>query len=143
LCETGLLPGALGRNAGLRFRCKEQHLRVERADTPFTNRAAQGDVLNIPIAHGDGRYVADEATLDELEASGRVVLRYCDESGAVTRASNPNGSARGIAGIVNEGGNVLGMMPHPERHVEALLGPDDGRIVFESILAHLGERVPA
>ncbi len=143
LCEAGLLPGALGRNAGLRFRCKEQHLRVDRSDTPFTNTVEQGAVLNIPIAHGDGRYVADEATLDELERDNRIVLRYCDAQGNVTDESNPNGSARGIAGIVNARGNVLGMMPHPERHVEALLGPDDGRVVFESILNHLGEGVAA
>lgn len=136
LCEAGLLPGALLRNRALRFRCHDQHLRVERTDTPFTNAYHHGDVLSIPIAHGDGCYTADPATLDRLESDGRVVFRYCDASGAVTDAANPNGSARGIAGIVNETGTVLGMMPHPERHVEALVGGTDGRGLFESLLAH-------
>ena len=137
LCEAGLLPGALLRNRGLRFRCHEQHLRVERTDTPFTNAYAVADVLSVPIAHGDGCYTADAATLDRLDAEGRVVFRYCDASGAATDAANPNGSARGIAGIVNETRTVLGMMPHPERHVEWLVGGTDGRGVFESLLAHV------
>jgi len=135
LCEAGLLPGALLRNRGLRFRCKSQHVRVENAGTPFTTACAVGDVLDLPIAHSDGAYYADEATLDRLEANGQVVLRYVDASGQATAAANPNGASRGIAGIVNERGNVLGMMPHPERHVEALLGSTDGAAIFRSLLA--------
>ena len=147
LCEAGLLPGALIRNASLRFVCRDVHLRVENADTPFTNVAEAGDVLTIPVAHGDGNYVADESTLDALEADDRVVFRYCTASGGVTPEANPNGSVRNIAGIVNAEGNVLGMMPHPERCVEDLLGHGgaDGAILFRSVLAHLGasEAVPA
>jgi len=135
LCEAGLLPGALLRNRGLRFRCKSQHVRVENAGTPFTTACAVGDVLDLPIAHSDGAYYADEATLDRLEANGQVVLRYVDASGQAIAAANPNGASRGIAGIVNERGNVLGMMPHPERHVEALLGSTDGAAIFRSLLA--------
>ena len=141
LCEAGLLPGALLRNAGLRFVCRDAHLRVENAETPFTNAAGAGDVLTIPVAHGDGNYTADEATLDELEATGRVVFRYVTAAGEATPEANPNGSARNIAGVVNAGGNVLGMMPHPERCVEALLdhgGSADGAVLFRSVLAHLG-----
>ncbi len=134
LCEAGLLPGALLRNRGLRFRCHSQHVRVESAETPFTRALSVGEVLDIPVAHGDGCYVADDATLDDLESTGRVVFRYCDATGAASDAANPNGSLRGIAGIVNEAGNVLGMMPHPERHVEALVGGTGGRGVFESLL---------
>jgi len=134
LCEAGLLPGALLRNRGLRFRCKPQHVRVENAATPFTRACAEGDLLDLPIAHSDGAYYADDATLDRLEANGQVVFRYVDASGEATDAANPNGAARGIAGIVNERGNVLGMMPHPERHVEALLGSTDGAAVFRSLL---------
>lgn len=138
LCEAGLLPGALLRNASLRFICKPVHLRVENADTPFTNTLSEGQILHIPIAHGEGNYFADDGTLDELEAANRVVFRYCDTSGAVTSEANPNGSARGIAGIVNAGRNVLGMMPHPERHVEPLIGTADGRHVFESLIEAAG-----
>jgi phosphoribosylformylglycinamidine synthase subunit PurQ / glutaminase len=137
LCEAGLLPGALTRNDSLRFGCKDVHLRVENAQTPFTNRMAPGQVLSIPVAHGEGNYFADDGTLDRLEANGQVLFRYCDAGGEITAAANPNGSARNIAGIVNEERNVLGMMPHPERCVEPLLGGDDGRLVFESLLAHL------
>ena len=143
LCEAGLLPGALMRNAHLRFACKDVHLRVENAGTPFTNEAQRGDLLRVSIAHGDGNFTADAATLDRLEANGQVVFRYVDANGEPTAAANPNGSARNIAGIVNEAGNVLGMMPHPERCVEALLGSADGAVVFRSILQHLGATVPA
>ena len=136
LCEAGLLPGALLRNRALRFRCHDQPLRVENAATPFTSAYAEGQVVRVPIAHGDGAYHADDATLDELEATGRVVFRYCDAAGHVTPEANPNGSARNIAGLLNAGGNVLGMMPHPERHVEALVGSDDGAGLFRSLLAH-------
>ncbi len=137
LCEAGLLPGALVRNASLRFVSRWVRLRVENAATPFTTAYREGQVLRLPIAHGGGNYVADEATLDRLEADGRIVFRYCDADGRVTDAANPNGSMRGIAGIVNEAGNVLGLMPHPERAVEALLGSTDGVGVFESMRAHV------
>jgi phosphoribosylformylglycinamidine synthase subunit PurQ / glutaminase len=126
LTESGLLPGALLRNAGLRFLCKPVDLRIETAASPFTNAMKKGDVIRIPIAHGDGRYTADEATLDALEAEDRVLFRYLD---------NPNGSARDIAGICNAGRNVLGMMPHPERACDSLMGSVDGLPVFQSLLA--------
>jgi phosphoribosylformylglycinamidine synthase len=137
LCETGLLPGALMRNAGLRFVCRDAYLRLEAADTPFTRGYRPGQVIRMPIAHHDGNYVADEATLDSLEADGRVAFRYCAPDGAVTEAANPNGSARNIAGILNEGRNVLGMMPHPERLAEAALGGTDGRAMFDTLTAAL------
>ena len=134
LCEAGLLPGALVRNDCLEFRCEWSHLRCERAGTPFTGLLRQGQVIRAPIAHGEGSYVADPSTLDELERDGRVVFRYCDERGEVTPAANPNGSRRGIAGIVSAGGNVLGMMPHPERCAEAELGGTDGLLLFRSVV---------
>jgi len=145
LCEAGLLPGALMRNASLRFVCRDVHLRVENAETPFTNQAQVGDLLTVPVAHGDGNYTADEATLDRLEAENRVVFRYADADGQITPEANPNGSARNIAGVLGENGNVLGMMPHPERCVEAILGHGgaDGAVLFRSALAHLGESVAA
>jgi len=147
LCEAGLLPGALLRNESLRFGCRETHLRVENAATPFTHRMTEGQHLTVPVAHGEGNYYADDATLDRLEANRQVVFRYVDASGEATPAANPNGSARNIAGVVNEAGNVLGMMPHPERCVEALLaqtgGRADGRYVFESLIEHLREGVAA
>ncbi len=135
LCEAGLLPGALRRNADLQFHCETVHLRTGNASTMFTNACAEGQVLAMPISHGEGNYYADDATLDELEAAGRVVFRYSDAHGRLTPESNPNGSARSIAGIVNERGNVLGMMPHPERAVEPLLGGADGLAVFRSMVA--------
>ncbi len=138
LCEAGLLPGSLMRNASLRFGCKDVHLRVENARTPFTNAMDEGDILEIPVAHGEGNYYADDETLDRLEANGQVVFRYTTAEGEVTDEANPNGSARNIAGIVNETRNVLGMMPHPERCVESILGHADGALVFESLIAHLG-----
>ena len=143
LCEAGLLPGALVRNASLRFVCRDAHLRVETAATPFTNEAHVGDVLTIPVAHGEGNYIAEADTLDELEADDRVVFRYVTPEGADGPDASPNGSARNIAGIVNAGRNVLGMMPHPERCVESVLGSDDGAVVFRSVLAHLGAAIPA
>ena len=144
LCEAGLLPGALVRNASLRFVSKDVQLRVETTDTPFTGRMAEGDVLTIPVAHGEGNYLADEAALDELEAEGRVVFRYCDAQGEVTPDASPNGSARNIAGITNADRNVLGMMPHPERCVEPLLGHGsaDGARLFRSVFEHLGADLP-
>ncbi|HEY4027285.1 MAG TPA: phosphoribosylformylglycinamidine synthase subunit PurQ [Candidatus Dormibacteraeota bacterium] len=134
LCEAGLLPGALIRNDCLEFRCEWVHLRCERGGTPFTGGVPEGRVLRVPIAHGEGNYVADPATLDALERGGQVVFRYCDERGETTAAANPNGSERGIAGIVNARGNVLGMMPHPERCAEADLGGTDGLLLFRSVL---------
>ena len=133
LCEAGMLPGALVRNDVLKFRSRWIHMRVENADTPFTSAYSVGQVLRIPIAHGEGNYVADEATARALEDGGRVVFRYCDADGNVTPESNPNGSVANIAGIVNEGSNVLGLMPHPERAVEDVLGGTDGRGIFESL----------
>ena len=131
LCEAGLLPGALTRNIGLKFRCMPVHIRVENAATPFTRRYRQGEVLRLPIAHGDGRYVCDEATLQQLRANGQVIFRYCSPTGELDAAYNPNGSMEHIAGVANAGFNVLGMMPHPERACELLLGSDDGRRLLE------------
>jgi phosphoribosylformylglycinamidine synthase len=122
LCEAGILPGALARNAGLAFVCRWVTVRVEAADTPFTARYRRGQELRVPVAHGEGRYVADDATLDRLEREDRVVFRYA--------GGNPNGALRDIAGITNEGRNVVGMMPHPERAAEALLGSADGAAMF-------------
>ncbi len=134
LCEAGLLPGTLARNASLRFICKSVNLRVDNADTIFTSATSAGDILDIPIAHGDGRYFASKEELDKLEANNQVVLRYCEADGSLTSDSNPNGSDRNIAGVINEAGNVLGMMPHPERHVDPMLGSSDGKLVFESLI---------
>jgi phosphoribosylformylglycinamidine synthase I len=134
LCEAHLLPGALMRNDSLQYRCEWVHLRIENAGTPFTVACEPGQILRIPISHGEGRYFADAATLDELEASGRVVFRYSDAAGNVTPQANPNGSERNIAGIVNERGNVLGMMPHPERACEPLMGGEDGLLLWRSVV---------
>jgi phosphoribosylformylglycinamidine synthase I len=131
LCEAGLLPGALTRNLGLKFRCMPVHIRVENANTPFTRRYRQGEVLRIPIAHGDGRYVCDEATLQQLRANGQIIFRYCSPTGELDAAYNPNGSVDHIAGMANAQFNVLGMMPHPERACEVLLGSDDGRRLLQ------------
>lgn len=139
LTEMHLLPGALVRNADLRFHSEVVRLRVENVATPFTSAYRAGEVVRFPIAHGEGCYVASEETLDRLEGEGRVVFRYVDERGRATPESNPNGSARGIAGIVNEGGNVLGVMPHPERAADPLLGSADGRRLFEGLLATVAE----
>jgi len=133
-CEAGLLPGALLRNESLKFVCCPVRLRVENAETLFTHRYAPGQLLSVPIAHGEGRFSADDATLDRLEGDGQVIFRYVDETGAVTDDANPNGSARSIAGIVSAEGNVLGMMPHPERAVDAMLGSTDGLALFEGLL---------
>ena len=134
LCESGLLPGALIRNRSLRFRCEWTHLLREGEGSPWTAGIGEGAVLRIPISHGEGNYQADRATLDELESAGRVVFRYCDERGEVTPDSNPNGSARNIAGIRNEAGNVVGMMPHPERAGEELTGGADGNRIWQSLV---------
>ena len=134
LCEAHLLPGALMRNESLQYRSVWVHLRVENTDTPFTLACEPGQVLRIPISHGEGRYFADEDTLGQLEASGRIVFRYCEPNGDVTPDANPNGSVANIAGIVNERGNVLGMMPHPERACELLMGGEDGLALWLSVL---------
>ena len=137
LCEAALLPGALMRNRSLKFRSHDVHLRVERGGTPFTSEYEAGQVLRVPIAHGEGCYFADEATLDRVEGDGLVAFRYSTPDGTIDAGANPNGAARNIAGIVNERGNVLGMMPHPERAVDALLGSTDGLGLFRSLAAHL------
>jgi phosphoribosylformylglycinamidine synthase len=142
LTETGLLPGALLRNRSLKFVCKHVRLRVENAETAFTRRYAQGDLLHIPVAHGEGNFYTDPETLQELEENGQVVFRYVDADGAVTEEANPNGSLNNIAGIVNRHGNVLGMMPHPERVVEDLLGSADGLGVFASLVETITGSVP-
>jgi len=134
LCEAGLLPGALMRNAGLKYICKQVHLRAETADTPFTETIKKGDVLKIPIGHMEGNYFCDAATQDALNREDRVVFRYATPEGEVTPAANPNGSLENIAGILNEGRNVLGMMPHPDRSSERMLGSADGFKIFESMV---------
>jgi phosphoribosylformylglycinamidine synthase subunit PurQ / glutaminase len=139
LTEAGLLPGALMRNQHLRFLGRDVFLRVEETDTPFTCELERGAVLRVPIAHGEGNYFADDATLDELERNRQVIFRYCDAEGRITHDANPNGSARNIAGICNSGRNVLGMMPHPERCSEALLGNTDGFGIFRSIAAAMAK----
>ncbi|MFA5786851.1 MAG: phosphoribosylformylglycinamidine synthase subunit PurQ [Actinomycetota bacterium] len=135
LCEAGLLPGALLRNSGLAFICRWVHLRVESAQSRWSRAARLGEVIRIPIKHGEGRYYADAETLKSLEDNDQVVLRYCDESGRVTEEANPNGSFGNIAGIRNSSGNVLGMMPHPEHAVDSLLGPTGGRAIFGSLIS--------
>ena len=137
-CEAHLLPGALLRNDSLRFVSEPVRLRVENADTMFTSRYERGQILTMPIAHGDGRYTADEDTLDRLEGEGQVVLRYQHTEGDADEYWSPNGSARAIAGIVSAQGNVMGLMPHPERAMDALLGSSDGIGIFESMLARVG-----
>ncbi len=135
LCESGLLPGALIRNESLQFRCEWTYLRREGGTTPWASGIPTGSVLHIPISHGEGNYFADPEILDRLEDSGRVVFRYCEPNGMVSAGANPNGSARNIAGIMNREGNVLGMMPHPERAGEAIVGGDDGNRIWQSIIA--------
>jgi phosphoribosylformylglycinamidine synthase subunit PurQ / glutaminase len=137
LCESGLLPGALRRNAGLKYICKPVHLRVESTASPFTSTCESGEVLEIPVGHMEGNYFCDEETLKTLQRNERVLFRYCNEKGEVTSESNPNGSLDNIAGICNEGRNVLGMMPHPDRSSEEILGYSDGYKIFESMVAAL------
>lgn len=134
LLEAGLLPGAMLRNQGLQFRCMPTNLLVERSDTPFTGLCRAGQIISVPINHGDGNYYADPSTLAELEANRQVVFRYCTPQGEVTPQANPNGSVGNIAGIINRKGNVLGMMPHPERCAEAILGSIDGKLIFASLV---------
>jgi len=143
LTEAGLLPGALLRNQSLKFICRDVTLRVENSETLFTNAASKGSLLTIPIAHGDGNYFTDPDTLASLEANGQIVFRYCDREGRITEEANPNGALSNIAGIVNTEGNILGMMPHPERASDAALGKTDGARIFESIVRSVAHRVPS
>ncbi len=138
LCEAGLLPGALMRNASLQFRCAPTLLVAAEHASAFTRSIAPGRVLAVPISHGEGNYYADTAALDGLERDGRVAFRYCDAEGRATAEANPNGSLRNIAGVLSAGRNVLGMMPHPERACDALLGGEDGNAIWESVLAGVG-----
>jgi phosphoribosylformylglycinamidine synthase len=135
LCEAGLLPGILMRNADLRFICRMQHLRVENAETRFSSAYARGQVVKVAIAHGEGNFVADEATLERLEGEGRVAFRYCDAAGRLGGAANPNGSIHDIAGVYSERFNVLGLMPHPENLIDPLVGGIDGRGMFARLMA--------
>ncbi len=137
LCEAGLLPGALVKNKHLRFICKNVYIRVDNAKTRFTNRCSAGDVLKIPVAHGEGNYIIDGEGLEELKKNHQIVFRYCDINGEVSDAVNPNGSLDNIAGVVNRDGNVLGLMPHPERSMEDLLGKSDGKKIFQSVIDSL------
>ena len=137
LLEAGLLEGGMLRNRGLKFLCQHVHVRVEETDTPFTRAAAPGQVLRMPIAHGDGNYYASPETLRSLDTNRQVIFRYCDASGTLADEANPNGSAQAIAGICNETRNVVGLMPHPERACESVLGSADGLVVLESAVAAL------
>ncbi len=139
LCEAGLLPGALMRNECLQYRCQSTHLLVENADTSFTRAMRQGQILKMPISHGEGKYHADAETLRGLRAKNQIVFRYCTEDGRVAKEANPNGSLNNIAGVINEEGTVLGLMPHPERAAEATVGGTDGTLIFHSILGTLVE----
>ncbi len=140
LCEAGLLPGALIRNRSLQFRCEQVHLQTATIDSAFTNRVPAGKLLRVPIAHGEGCYFADPETLAGMRSRGQVLWRYVDARGAATEAANPNGSVDNIAGVCNEGRNVAGLMPHPERASEDVLGCSDGRLIFESIIHSLQQR---
>jgi phosphoribosylformylglycinamidine synthase len=140
LCESGLLPGALMRNAGQKYICKQVHLRVETEQTPFTQTLRTGQVLKIPIGHMEGNYFCDDATLTRLERDNRIVFRYSTADGEVSPEANPNGSLANIAGVVSEGRNVLGMMPHPDRSSEEMLGSSDGLSIFESMIGSLAAR---
>jgi phosphoribosylformylglycinamidine synthase subunit PurQ / glutaminase len=139
LCEAGLLPGALLRNAGLKFICRDVFMRVERSDTPFTRGYNAGQVIRVPTAHGEGNYFASPETLERLEGEGRVLFRYTDANGKVAERANVNGAANAIAGVLSEKHNVLGLMPHPENHVEAVMGCTDGRGLFAGLADHLAQ----
>ncbi len=136
LCEAGLLPGVLMRNTALKFICRDVYLRVERSDTPFTRGYNAGQVIRVPMAHGEGNYIADKDTITRLEGEGRVLFRYTAPDGALDPSWNVNGAINAIAGVLNENGNVLGLMPHPENHVEAALGTTDGRGLFAGLADH-------
>ena len=137
LCEAGLLPGTLLRNESLRFVSKPTTLRVENADTPFTGALQPGQVVTFPVAHGEGRYYAEDDVLDRLDANDQILFRYSTPDGTLTDDANPNGSVRNVGGIINEDGNVCGLMPHPERCVEAMIGGTDGRFIFESLIEYV------
>jgi phosphoribosylformylglycinamidine synthase subunit PurQ / glutaminase len=139
LCESGLLPGVLMRNAKLKFICRDVYLRVERSDTPFTRGYNAGQVIRVPVAHGEGNYVADDETIKTLEGEGRVLFRYAAPDGSLDPSWNLNGATNFMAGIVNEKGNVLGMMPHPENHIESVIGVTDGRGLFAGLAAQFGK----
>jgi len=136
LCEAGLLPGVLMRNTALKFICRDVYLRVERSDTPFTRGYNAGQVIRVPVSHGEGNYIADKDTIARLEGEGRVLFRYTAPDGALDPSWNVNGAINAIAGVLNENGNVLGLMPHPENHVEAALGTTDGRGLFAGLADH-------
>jgi phosphoribosylformylglycinamidine synthase subunit PurQ / glutaminase len=137
LCEAGLLPGALIRNRSLQFRCEHVFIKAGNHDSPYTNKIPPGKILRVPIAHGEGCYFADETTLEKLKSNGQILWQYTDAKGDLTEPANPNGSLWNIAGIVNEAGNVAGLMPHPERASEDILGSADGRLIFESLISWL------
>jgi phosphoribosylformylglycinamidine synthase len=139
LCEAGLLPGTLLRNDSLTFKCKDINLKTLNNSTTFTSLLKKDEVITIPIAHGEGNYFADNNTIEELENENRIIFKYCDDNGNITRESNPNGSLNNIAGIINKNGNVLGMMPHPERYCDLILGNNDGLKVFQSINSSLNK----
>jgi|ERR1022692_909973 phosphoribosylformylglycinamidine synthase len=143
LCEAGMLPGALVRNRDLQFHCEQVFLKTANFETPFTRKIPAGKLLKIPIAHGEGCYFADETTLAALKASNQILWQYCDAKGELTETSNPNGSLLNIAGICNERRNVAGLMPHPDRASEEILGSADGRLIFESVIAALQSRTAA
>jgi len=140
LCEAGLLPGALVRNRSLQFRCEHVFLKTISANSPFSNRIPEGKILRVPIAHGEGCYFADDSTLDRLWKNGQILWQYVNARGDATEESNPNGSLSNIAGICNEARNVAGLMPHPERACESILGSEDGRLIFDSLIAWLEEK---
>ena len=140
LTEAGLLPGALCRNNSLQFRCRQVHVRVENNSLPFTSKASKKEVLMMPVAHGDGSYYAPLGVIEELEANGQVVFRYVDQAGETTEKANPNGSCQNIAGVSNREGNVVGLMPHPERAGEKVLGSTDGLVIFESLRSYCAGR---
>jgi phosphoribosylformylglycinamidine synthase len=137
LCESGLLPGVLMRNSKLKFICRDVHLRVERSDSPFTRGYNAGQVIRVPVAHGEGNYIADAETIARLEGEGRVLYRYVSPAGELGEKWNYNGATNSICGITNDRGNVFGMMPHPENHVEAIMGPTDGRGLFAGLVEHV------
>ena len=141
LCEAGLLPGALIRNRSLQFRCEHVFIKTGNNDSPFTNKIPPGKILRVPIAHGEGCFFADEATLEKLKANGQILWQYVDMKGEITESANPNGSLCNIAGIGNEAGNVAGLMPHPERASESILGSEDGRLIFESLISWLENKM--
>jgi len=141
LCEAGLLPGALIRNRSLQFRCEHVFIKTGNNDSPFTNKIPPGKILRVPIAHGEGCYFAEDATLEKLKSNGQILWQYADMKGELTEPSNPNGSLWNIAGIGNEAGNVAGLMPHPERASEAILGSADGRLIFESLIFWLENKM--